>query len=92
MPPVDIFKLYRRCLAPSTLREYNGDLQGFLDYCQETGRDTSDWGEIDVILTAYFVHMHTKNQGTDPRAPECSKRSNSMLQNSMTDLLYRTNL
>jgi hypothetical protein len=64
----DIFELTRMRVAPRTLRNYERDLQLFLNWLPESRRMLQSWSDLDLLVTEYAVYVYHRDGGNRRQA------------------------
>ena len=63
MAPPDLHKLARLVLAPTTLKEYDRDLERFLKWLETKGLDEfENLGKLDELVTRYCIYTFDKHK------------------------------
>jgi site-specific recombinase XerC len=68
MDPQDIFELTHLRVSPRTLRNYDRDLQLFLNWIPEPRSMLKSWDDLDLLVTEYAVHAYRRDGGTRRQA------------------------
>jgi integrase len=68
MDPQDKFELTRLRVSPRTLRNYNRDLQLFLNWIPEPRSLLKSWDDLDLLVTEYAVFVYRRDGGTRRQA------------------------
>jgi len=71
------YKLASLRARPGTLTNYDRDLQEFMNWLPTERHNFSDWGDLDVMVTDFAVHLYNAHGG---RRKEVARNLKSALE------------